>query len=91
MALQDYNWEDQYGEIHPTMYLKIEIYGVVINSGECYFTLGWFANKAAADSGKPSMKQYSNSWVVADKNGDLREQAYFYIRGLPEFSNLTSI
>ena len=38
-----------------------------------------------------SVGQYTNSFVIENPNGNIREQAYTYLKTLSEFSNATDI
>lgn len=79
------------GIILPTAYAKIT--GVSYNAAnnDCFIHVEYYADKSAADSGKASIGQYTNSFGPADPNGNLRLQSYEYLKQLPEFAGAIDI
>jgi hypothetical protein len=88
LILSDYEIENV-GLILEEAYLKITSVGLNAKNGECFIHLEYFCNKTSSEENKNSLKQYSDSFLPNDPNGNLRQQAYLYLKTLPEFSNAT--
>ena len=92
MALQVQNKEVfNTGIILPTAYAKITGVSYNATNNDCFIHVAYYANKQAADENKQSIGQYTNSFSPADPNGNLRQQAYEYLKTLPEFTGAIDI
>jgi hypothetical protein len=92
MALQVQNKEVfNTGIILNTAYAKITGVSYNASNNDCFIHVEYFENKQAADTRKASIGQYTNSFTVADPNGNLRQQAYEYLKTLPLFENAIDI
>lgn len=64
-------------------YFKIERVSLSNVDGELYFTGALYANEQSRlDSKPPVVSDYYQNSFAADKEGNLLEQAYEYIKGL---------
>lgn len=91
MALGIINYSTNYGITLGNIYAKITSVSYNTNNGECFIHLEYFNTKDDADDKKMSVGQYTNSFVIENPNGNIREQCYTYLKTLPEFSDATDI
>ena len=73
------------------VYIKITGIGLNGRTGECTAHVEYFINKNASDNGKMSIYQFIVCFTPTEPNGNLREQAYNYLKMIPEFSNCIDI
>jgi hypothetical protein len=92
MALQKPNLElTDIGIQLTNVYVRITSVVLSAKTSECGMHVEYFVNKNASDAGLTSVRQYTDSFQVPDKNGDLRAQSYIYIKTLPIFSDCTDL
>ena len=88
MGLLVSNFEvENTGIVLSEVYLKITSVTVSFPSGFVGFNVNYFKSKADADNNKQHIGVYTNGFILSDKNGDVREQIYLYIKTLPTFLN----